>query len=99
MRDISVEDCPWIFLDHTDDLMISHGWVHNVKLHPVAVDTAKYLRVDGPDRARLQAIWNKPNYWPAIAFAVLIVIGTLPAAAVVRKRRNRRVRVRPGGKS
>lgn len=97
MRDIAVEDCPWIFLYHPDDLAIVNKWLLNVKPHPMAVDTLKYLRVDGRERARLQAAWNKPNYWPAVAIAVFLILGTLPAAEVVRRRRNRKVRVQSGG--
>jgi ABC-type transport system substrate-binding protein len=97
MRDVAEEDCPWIYLWHEDNLMLYNDWLSNIKPNPVANDFAKYIRVDGPRRARMQAEWNKPNYWPVIAGAALFIAGTLPAAAVVRKRRNRRVRVRHGG--
>ena len=99
MRDVAVEDCPWIFLDHDDDLMLANNWLANVKPHPVANDSSSIWRVDGRERARMQAEWNKPNYWPAIVIVVLLIAGTLPAVAVVRKRRNRRVRVRPEGQA
>lgn len=99
MRAVAVEDCPWIFLDNMDDLTLAYNWVRNIKPHPVANDFLKYWRVDGRERARMQAKWNKPNYWPAIVAVVLIMLSVVPAAGVVRKRRNRRVRVGSGGTS
>jgi oligopeptide transport system substrate-binding protein len=97
MRDIAVEDCPWLFLQHDQDLILAYDWVRNSKPHPVANDSAKYLRVDGPRRSRLQAAWNRPNYWPVLGLAVFLVAGSLPAAAVVRRRARRRVRRGTGG--
>jgi oligopeptide transport system substrate-binding protein len=92
MREIAVEDCPWIFLNHDQDLLLNYDWISNVKPHPVAMDTAKYRGVDGPRRARLQAEWNRPNYWPAVALALFLVAGSIPAAATVRQRSRRRAR-------
>ncbi|MCL5102659.1 MAG: ABC transporter substrate-binding protein [Armatimonadetes bacterium] len=97
LREVAVEDCPWLYLYHTDTLMLFNSWLSNVKPHAVANDVMKYLRVDGPERARLQAEWNKPNYLPAIALVVFLILGTVPAAGVVRKRRNRKVRTHTGG--
>jgi len=48
-------------------------------------------------RARLQAEWNRPNYWPIVAVVALIVIAIVPAASVVSARTNRRVRRSVGG--
>jgi ABC-type transport system substrate-binding protein len=97
MRDIAVEDCPCVFLYHDNILVLYNKWLSNVKPHPVANDYSKYYRVDGPLRAQMQKEWNKPNYWPVIVAAVFVIAGTLPAVAVVRKRRNRRIRVKHGG--
>lgn len=99
MRDIAVEDCPCVYIYYDDTVLLYNGWMSNVKAHAVANDYAKYYRVDGPKRARMQAEWNRPNYWPLAAVAALFVAGILPAVAVVRRRRNRRIRVRHGGGS
>lgn len=93
MRDISVEDCPWIYRQHDVDPLLGHSWLSNVKPHPVANDGAKYYAVDGPLRARMQAQWNHPNWWPALAALVLIIVGSIPAAAAVSARSRRRVRI------
>src|SRR5262249_42600347 len=39
LREIAVEDCPWIFVNHDQDLLLNYNWISNVKPHPVAMDT------------------------------------------------------------
>lgn len=53
MAGIAVEDSPWIF--HSDRMLfvLRQPWVHNFKLHPMAMGTEKYARVDAAERARL----------------------------------------------
>jgi ABC-type transport system substrate-binding protein len=92
LRDIAVEDCPWIYINHDESLALTQQWVQNVKPHPVAYDSGKYVRVDGAMRARLQAEWNRPNYLPGIVAVALLILGSLPAVSVVRQRTHRRVR-------
>jgi len=92
MRDIVQEDCPWIYTLHSESFGLTQPWLNNFKPHPVALDGAKYWRVDGPTRARLQAEWNRPNYWPIVAIVALLAIAIFPAASVVQARTNRRVR-------
>jgi hypothetical protein len=92
LRDIAVEDCPLIFREHTEDLFLTQPWIRNVKPHGMANDSMKYRGVDGPLRARLQKEWNQPILWPAIILIALVVAGSIPAAAVVNRRRNRRLR-------
>lgn len=96
MRDIAVEDCPWIFVEHGQDLALNYDWVTNVKPHPVAMDSAKYLGIDSLRRAQKQAEWNQPNYWPAVALAFFLIAGSIPATATVRRRGRRKAR-RSGG--
>jgi len=92
MRDIAVEDCPWIYLYHNETYALTQPWMHNYKPNPVALDGLKYCRVDSEQRARLQQEWNHPNYWPVIAVVLLIYAGSVPAARVVKQRTNRYVR-------
>ena len=98
MRTIAQEDCPVIPYRHTEAYGMLQPWVHNYKVHPVTVDGWKFLRVDVPQRMQLRSAWNRPNYSPGIAAAVLLILGFVPALRVVRQRANRRVRrTRPGG--
>ncbi len=92
MRNIAVEDCPWIYRTHNETYALKQPWIHNFKSQPVAMDTIKYWSVDGPLRARLQAEWNQPNYWPLAGLAGLIVAASIPALNVIRSRRTRYVR-------
>jgi len=92
MRDIAVEDCPWVFLKHDWDLVLANGWIGNLKLHPLSNDWLKYVRVDPALRERRRAEWNRPNYWPLPVVGAVLVLGTLPAVAVARRRARRRLR-------
>ena len=94
MRDIAVEDCPWIYLSHNESFALTQPWLRNYKPHPVALDGVKYYNLDGAMRARLQTEWNQPNYLPLLALAALLFVGSIPAAQVIRKRTNRYVRRR-----
>jgi ABC-type transport system substrate-binding protein len=92
MREIAVEDCPWVFMEHSQDLILSYDWIQNVKPHPISMDGSKYRSVDGARRARLQVEWNRPNYWPAVAVALALIAGSIPAAQTVRARTRRKAR-------
>jgi ABC-type transport system substrate-binding protein len=93
MREISVEDAPWIYGWHDVDMVLGNPWLKNVLPHPVANDLAKYYHVDGAMRARLQEEWNRPNWWPLIGGLALLLLGSIPSAAAVRARSRRRVRI------
>jgi oligopeptide transport system substrate-binding protein len=95
MRSIAEQDCPVIPYRHTEAYGLLQPWLHNFKPHPVAVDGWKYLRIDAPQRAILQARWNRPNYLPAFLVAAALLLAALPAAQVVNRRTNRRVRRSP----
>jgi len=92
MRDMLQEDCPWIFREYSETMSIHYDWLHNVKPHPIALDTMQYEPVDGVERARKQGEWNRPKYWPLLVFAALIALGSIPAATVVNQRRTRYIR-------
>ena len=94
MRDIAVEDCPWVYLYHAEGLFIAYDWLQNVKPHPVANDTTKYQGIDAALRAERQAAWNQPSWPPAFVAAALLIVAMLPAVQVVRRRRGRRLRRR-----
>lgn len=92
MRDISVEDCPWIYVYNPVTLSVGYNWQKNVKAHPIANDYSQYRRIDSDERAKKQTAWNQPNVIPLLALAVAFVAGAIPAVGVVRNRVNRRVR-------
>lgn len=99
MREIAVEDCPWISYMHREQMGLDYSWLKNSKSHGVANDTTKYWRIDGASRARQQAAANHPNYWPTVGLLAVIALGSMPAATVIRNRRRRKVRRAPEGAS
>lgn len=92
MRAIAVEDCPWVFDFHGEELVLHYNWLRNVKRHPVALDSAKYLAVNPVKRDAMREAWNRPNYWPIVGLAAFLLIGSLPAVFTVRGHRSRRLR-------
>lgn len=92
MRDLAVEDCPWIFDSHSESLGIYYDWLRNNKPHGVANDTFRYWNVDGAKRAQRQREWNQPNYWPLLGLVAFLGVTVAPAAKTVNARRNRSVR-------
>lgn len=55
MRDIVVEEAPWVFNLHRTRYSVVHGWLNNFKWSDVQNDTFKYLRVDPKRRAELKS--------------------------------------------
>ncbi|RYZ77066.1 MAG: hypothetical protein EOP05_03060 [Proteobacteria bacterium] len=55
MRDIVVEESPWIYNVHREGYRIINGWVNNFKWSDIQNDTLKYMRVDPKKRAELKS--------------------------------------------
>jgi len=55
MRDIVVEESPWIFSMTRKYYRAYHGWLNNFKYNEIDYDFLKYLRVDPKKRAELKA--------------------------------------------
>lgn len=55
MRDIVVEEAPWLFNAHRVGYRLVHGWVKNFKWSEVQNDTFKYMKVDPKKRAELKS--------------------------------------------
>ncbi len=92
LREISQEDCPLIYREHTETLQLFHSWLKNVKPHPVSNDWLKYRGLDPAQRARMQREWNRPVYWPSLSIVGLLVLGSVPAIRFIGKHRRRRLR-------
>ena len=45
------EDCPVLLLNEPVSVSAHYKWLHNVKPHPIAYGTARYLRIDAETRA------------------------------------------------
>ena len=55
MRDIFVEELPWIPNTHRIGYIVQHGWLHNLKKHKTLHGHYKYLRVDEAKKKELKA--------------------------------------------
>ncbi len=86
MVEILRNDAPWLWGFHPKDYALYHSWYHNIKPNKIAYNTLKYIRLDPPERARLQVDWNKPVLWPAALAALILVAGVLPGVAIYRRR-------------
>jgi peptide/nickel transport system substrate-binding protein len=86
MVEIARRDAPWVWGFHPKGFTLYHAWLKNAKPNLMANNTLKYLRIDPKLRARKQAEWNQPVLWPFGAVAVLLMLGSLPAVVVYRRR-------------
>ncbi|MDC4224097.1 MAG: ABC transporter substrate-binding protein [Candidatus Manganitrophus sp.] len=88
MVEIVRRDAPWVGGFHPKRFSLYHGWVQNAKPNLMANNTPKYLQIDPELRARQRQAWNQPVWWPVVAVAAVLVVGTLPAVATyLRKER------------
>jgi ABC-type transport system substrate-binding protein len=94
LRDIAQEDCPWVCVVHDEDMLLNYDWLSNVKPHGAALDLAQYRGVDAARRAEAQQRWNRPDYRPLLGVSAFLILGSLPAARVVRRHSHRRQRRR-----
>ena len=86
MVEIVRRDAPWVWGFHPKVFSLYHDWLKNAKLNVMANNTLKYLRIDSQLRARKQIQWNQPVLWPFGVVLVLLVLGSLPAVAIYRRR-------------
>ncbi len=92
MRAISVEDCPWIYMRHSEDRTLIQPWTFNESAHPMDNGENKYIRIDPAMRLRLQEAWNHATIWPLFALLAVLAVGLFPAVRTIKGRMNRRVR-------
>ena len=52
----------------------------------MANNTLKYLRIDPELRVRKQLEWNRPVLWPFGIVILVLMLGSLPAVAIYRRR-------------
>jgi ABC-type transport system substrate-binding protein len=68
---IAREDAPWSWGYWPYVAIANQSWVHNAKPGIMVRDMARYYRVDAAMRARKQAEWNRPLWWPIVLLGVL----------------------------
>jgi ABC-type transport system substrate-binding protein len=86
LRDLAVEDCPWVYIRHNQALVIGQSWMKNRKMPQVDLDAAKYWTVDVAERERKVREWNRPVLAPLFWGIGLLAVGSIPAFAGLRRR-------------
>jgi oligopeptide transport system substrate-binding protein len=99
MRDLAVEDCPWIYLSENEGPTMYQPWVRNSYSNPILSNLLDYRGIDVEKRERLQTEWNRPVWAPLAIFAFIAFAGVVPAAQTVHRHRNRSVRKRISGEA
>ncbi|MFH1023095.1 MAG: ABC transporter substrate-binding protein [Planctomycetota bacterium] len=79
-------DSPWVWGFHPMTYVLSHEWYKNVKSNAMSHNSLKFKRVDAALRERRRMEWNRPVWWPVALVAGILILGSIPAAIVVRRR-------------
>jgi ABC-type transport system substrate-binding protein len=87
------DDAPWAFGYFPYASGAFQPWVKNGKPSIMIRDMARYYRIDGAERERLQSAWNRPVWWPV----ALLALGVLAAAGVAWRSHRRRERTNARG--
>ncbi len=75
MKNILVEERPWIEMFSRENYILYHGWMKNVKPFGMSVPFYKYWDIDAEQRAKNRAEWNMPIRWPLyVIFALFVAI-------------------------
>jgi ABC-type transport system substrate-binding protein len=66
MVDIAREDAPWAWGYFPYAAGAYQQWVRDAKYGVFTNDRELYYKIDAPLRARRQAEWNRPHWWPLV---------------------------------
>ncbi|HEX2795496.1 MAG TPA: ABC transporter substrate-binding protein [Immundisolibacter sp.] len=86
MVELLRRDAPWVAGFHPQQVVLNHAWTGNLKPNDMATNTLKYQRLDPSLRASMRAAWNKPRWAPVVAVGALLLLSTVPAVRLWRKR-------------
>ena len=87
-KDILAEDCPWIPLYHDVYFELHHGWMKNVKSHPLISYPFHMYDIDSEKRTKSRELWNQPILWPAFVLFGLVIFIIIPIYKTYMKERN-----------
>ncbi len=96
MVEIARHDAPWIWGLNPKEFALHHAWYFNANPNQMINNGIKYKRVDSQLRARLRAQWNQPVFWPLGVIALVLLLGTLPAAVTYWRKEHQPLRRRNG---
>ena len=89
MVDLARADSPWAWGYFPYSAGAYQQWQRNGKYGLFTNDRAQYYKIDAPLRARRQAEWNKPLWWPLglLALAALLFAWVARRGFLARERR------------
>ena len=90
MVEIARADAPWIWGYNPKVFSLHHDWVNNAHPNTFANNSLKYRRLDPERRAEQRRAWNHPVLWPLWSLGLLLLLVTVPAVVLVRRRERRR---------
>ena len=79
-------DAPWSWGYFPYASAAVQHWIYNSKPAVLIRDHGRYLRLDPAERARAQAAWNRPIWWPMVALLAAFVALLLTASRMFRRR-------------
>lgn len=86
MTRILQEDAPWVWGYSPLSFSLAQGWVGNIKPNSMANNTLKYMKVDTAKRTKFRKKWNAPVLWPIIAAVVILILISIPAIIMIKKK-------------
>ena len=86
MNKILQHDVPWLNVWYTISYFLCHKWVKNVKPNFMANNRLKYYRIVPKDRAVYVKKHNRPELWVVYVFFLVLILISLPAVIIVRRR-------------
>ncbi len=90
MLAIANRDAPWVWGFNAKSYTLHHAWLYNAVPNLMANNTLKYRRVDPVARAAERRAWNRPVVWPLWGIGLLLVLASLPAIWIYRRRERSR---------
>lgn len=86
MMEIATRDAPWLWGFHPKAYSLYHQWYGNAKPNLMARNTLKYKTIDPVLRAEQRNAWNKPIIMPVVIIFIILVLSTIPAIIIYRRR-------------
>lgn len=96
MVEMVQRDAPWAWGFHPKDLVLYHGWYHNVYPNAMVNNGLKYKRLDETQRAQAQQAWNQPIVWPLWLVLLGVIVSIYPLWRAYQKRQNESVQIGKG---
>lgn len=87
MARIVATEVPWVTRAHRIRTNVQQPWLQGFKYTEVHDQAWRVAGIDAADRARRVADWNRPVWWPVVAFGVLLLGAVGATVAAGRRRR------------